>query len=184
MSFVRFLATESKHLYDTDIKSVLTWIYDLFVKVEESKRPRDSRPLLKQNEHCEHGYEFKSLHMASLGKDRFLLSNPTHCRDYFNEIIRYYATGGRTNSYHIKTALANEEEFDRDYLRLALFLDVESFNNISPIDGIRKGLRLANMYGSIAGWRRLRCVQCRMKNEKDFRSVYVVLGDKNWQRTP
>ncbi len=191
MSFVRFLATESKDLYNTDLKSVLTWVYDLFVKVEESKRPRDPRPLLRPYPGHMSQYDYTGLHMALLSSEGEVITAPTHCRDYFNEVIRYHVTDGKAICSYVYRQ--NLGKFDRDNLRFVCLSDTSSVFTQSVYDGIENGLRLADMYGRVAGWKNFQLVRCLLPLGEDEafvdvepppRECYAIIGDKNWQRTP
>jgi hypothetical protein len=184
MSFVRFLAKESKYLYSSDIREVLLWVHGLFVKMdEERKRPRGPRPLLKVNERM--GYNYIVLHMAMLSKNRQILTGPTNCRDYLNEAIRCRVSG--THSYN--TDKDWPDKLDKKKLRLVLFLDNELVDGIEPLDGIKNGVRVANMYGRVAGWRPIHTCKAvipdQTTDEEDaVKECYVLTGDGNWQRTP
>jgi len=185
MNFVKYLAKESKDMFDTDIGSVLSWFYDQFtvtVKAEESKRPRDPRSFLGifETQYVGYGNIYDGLYMSLLSKDKKIITLPTNCRDYFNETIRWFITGGRTRGLHCSTFCINK--MDRDNLRMVLISD--------PINlifvGIKNGLRLANMYGKVAGWKKLRLARCLIPSEENSPPLecYAVIGDKNWQRTP
>ena len=186
MSFAKYLLQESKYLYNTDIKSVLMWVYNIFERVDEDrKRPRDPRPLLKINASMsDHRYDFHPLQMAMLSKDRYIITSPTHCRDYVNEAIRWHICGGSAvHSFHCNDDY--EGELDIRTLRMVLLLDYPMHGDIQPFDGIKNGVRLANMYGRVAGWGPLRVIRARIPHtEEDDRECYVLIGDRNWQRTP
>lgn len=188
MNFARFLLQESKYLYNTDVKSVLIWVYNIFEKAEEeSKRPRDPRPLLKDNDSMGLPYGYTSLHVALLSKDRHVITCPTHCRDYINEAIRWHVCG---DSKAVFSSHCNEDfegDIDMRSLRLVLFLDEPRYfsSDVPIFDGIKNGIRVANMYGRVAGWKPIRLVRARVPNgEEDYRECYVLIGDRNWQRTP
>jgi len=124
-----------------------------------------------------------------MSKEGQIISSPTHCRDYFNETIRYYATGGKTACGYIFESLI--DKFDRDNLRFVCLSD-SSLTFTQPVyDGIKNGLRLANMYGRVAGWKDFQLFRCLLPAPVTFigkepppHECYVVIGDKNWQRTP
>jgi hypothetical protein len=185
MSFVKYLAKESKNMFNTDIGSVLSWFCNQFtvtVKAEESKRPRDPRPFLETfgTRYVGYGNAYDGLHMSLLSKDKKIITLSTNCRDYFNEAIRWFITGGRTRGLHCSTFCINK--MDRDNLRMVLMSDP-----INPIfAGVKNGLRLANMYGKVAGWKKFRLARCLIRSEENFPPLecYAVIGDKNWQRTP
>jgi len=177
MNFVEFLSQE--------IKFIPKCLRDRFVKkeAEESKRPRDLRPLLTPVPGDSGSYITHPLHMALVNKERQLITSLMSCRDYFNEAIRYYATNGSTVSHHVGT----EWNFtmDVDTFRLLLVCECVMNKDIEVIPGIYNGIRVANMYGRVAGWGKLRIVRCRLpKGEEAEKECYMVVGDKNWQRTP
>ena len=188
MSFVRFLQRELK-LEVLDIKSALSWFKDQFtvsVKAEKSKRPRDSRPLLKINASMDGDYagNYNALHMCMLSEDRHVITSPTHCRDYLNEAIRWHVCGGKNvHSHHCSESF--EGDLDMRKLRMLLLLDHSIRPGVHPYDGIKNGVRLANMYGRVAGWSPIRLVRANIPHKNDTeKDCYVLIGDRNWQRTP
>ena len=185
MSFVKFLNRESKYLYNIDFKSVLMWVRDQFtvtVQAEVCKRPRDLRPYLRPYGDKISPYKYEGLHISLVSKGKEIIANSTNCRDYFNEVIRWFVTGGRTRALHCNQDY--EGMMDRNNLRIVLFIDLPEER--SPLDGIKNGLRLANMYGRVAGWRKLRLARCLLPRGEHHPPLecYVIVGDKNWQRTP
>jgi len=183
--FARFFLQESKFLYETDIKSVLRFVHRVFVrKAEDDKRPRDPRPTLIPHPGQPVGYVYNPIQFALLSKDRRIINNPTHCRDYMNDAIRYHVSG-------MHSAHCNHQwpgELDMHKLRMVFFYDVSEWEHINVFDGIKNGVRLANMYGRVAGWSPLRLVRAKIpyeKNDKTYeKECYVLVGDRNWQRTP
>jgi hypothetical protein len=189
-NFAKYLARESKYLYNTDLKSVLTWLYDLFDKVDaENKRPRDPRPLINLNGIMGGHYHFSRLHFALVSEDCRILNGTLHCRDYLNEVIRWWVTAGQTHSFHCKDDI--EGRLDRKYLRLLLLLDTNGHvwdrenNDVSPYSGIKNGVRVANMYGRVAGWSPIDLIRCKFSADPEVeREAYLLVGDRNWQRAP
>ncbi len=189
-NFAKFLATESKYLYDTDIKSVLTWVHDLWVKAEKSKRPRDSRPLLNDPEvGISWRYRYVSPSFFLLDAGRNIISIPADCRDYFNEAIRYHVVGGKlVTSHHVDHRYLGT--FDRSTFRMAMFLDSKLHPDTEVDEGIRSGVRIANLYGAVAGWGKLRVSRAKLEREirdspgYQIRNAWVVVGDPNWMRYP
>jgi hypothetical protein len=178
MSSVRFSLKENKYLLR------IRWLLNK-VKVEERKRPRDLRPLLKFTPKYHSSYQISPLHMSMVDENRQMVTSPTNCRDYLNEAIRCYVSGEKIASHHV----GYEWNLDMDFnnLRIALLCDVAPSSVITIKDGIRNGVRVANLYGRVAGWGKLRLVTCRVpdsEKEKTYKECYLLIGDKNWQRTP
>lgn len=184
--FARFFLEQSKELYETDIASVLRFVHSIFEKkAEDDKRPRDPRPILTGHPGMKLWYSTSQLEFALLSEKHEIISATTHCRDYFNEAIRFHISG--TISHHCSEEWPGS--IDMKKLRIALFLDEAVHYDISPYEGIKNGVRLANMYGRVAGWSPIRMVRARIPYEYDKhdhreKECYVLVGDRNWQRTP
>lgn len=193
MTFARFLANKNKFPYNTNIKPVLTWVHNklyLFAKeekeeAEELKRPRGPRLLLKLAwASVLDVYGFPKLHISMVSKEDEIITIPTNCRDYVNEAIRSHVTEGDLFSHHVTKDCIGKMDYDN--LRMVLLLDVPLNPKIPILDGIKNGLRVADMYGRVAGWKGLYLTQCLVKRGKEdsLHECYLIAGDKNWQRTP
>lgn len=173
MNFARFFPKESK-------------VYALLVKAEQLKRPRDTRSFLKPYSPAEFKYDTDQLQICMVSKDRKIFTRPTNCRDYLIEAIRFHITNGKAMCHH--ALLRYGGELDRDNLRFLMLLDVPFQDEISQFDGIKNGLRVADMYGRVAGWRKSRLVKCLIDapsyDNSGPRKCYLVVADKNWQRMP
>lgn len=180
MNFVSYLNHKSR--------LALTWVQDLIREAGAYQRPR--RPqFLAHNNQVSFNYLYTNLHMAILDPERRAISNPTNCRDYLNEVVRYFVTGGQSRSTHVDNC--NLHKFDHDHLRLILFYDAVRGEHIEKIEyGLRNGVRLANMYGRVAGWRKLRLAKAAMlapydeDRTKPNKTCFVLVGPTNWFRAP
>ena len=186
MSFVSYLANEISYLFKTDTGSVIKQPLE---KVEESKCPRDPRPLITIH-HClnrnfnPYDTYYSELHMVLVSKNEGVISIPTCCRDFFNQVIRHQLFEEVSgSSYAVRAA---HGMIDRDSLRVGLLLDQPYNNRIKVLDGLMNGVRVANMYGRVAGWQPLEIEHCRIeqKRREDPTDFYIMVGDANWQRTP
>ena len=183
--FARFLAQESRYLYDTDIKSVLSWVHNLYEKkAEDDKRPRDPRPILTDPfDWANSRYSYSGLHMSLFDKKKRIISTPTNCRDYFNEALRFHVLKGKgVSSHHVSDVAVGH--FDYKMLRIAFMLDQPIRSEIPVEQGMLNGVRVANMYGRVAGWGPLRVVKARQVFEDSERTLYLVVGDPSWMRMP
>jgi len=163
-------------------------IRNIFVKAGESKRPRDPRPLVTCDKRVTLNFNhyntyFSALSMVLVTKDNKIISIPTGCREFFNEVIRHQVTNINGASYAV-TSTSNM--MDRDNLRVGLLLDQPYNNRIKILDGLMNGIRVANMYGRVVGWAPLEIEHCRIEQvgREEPTDFYIMTGDANWQRMP
>jgi len=111
-------------------------------------------------------------------------SHPTICRELFIEVIRHYVTRGKASSGY---AMINTKSgMDHNNLRIGLLLDRPMSHRIEVFDGIKNGIRVANMYGRVVGWRPIELTECVIAASEGMKKVscYLLVGDAGWQRTP
>lgn len=180
MNFVSYLNHKSK--------LALTWVQDLVKEAGAYQRPR--RPqFLDHNDQVGFHYRFNNLHMSVIDSQRKAISNPTNCRDYLNDAIKCFVTKGGSSSGHVDGRCLGS--FDHEHLRLILFLDTTGADHYKRIAyGLNNGVRLANMYGRVAGWRKLRLAKAVMTapfdedGKRSNKNCFVLIGPKNWFRAP